>query len=79
MQSLLETASRVPIRLGGAGPRMLSIVARYASGWNWIGPFTGTGGGFSVAVARLRIECERIGRNPGELEISWLGKRAGPA
>jgi alkanesulfonate monooxygenase SsuD/methylene tetrahydromethanopterin reductase-like flavin-dependent oxidoreductase (luciferase family) len=71
--SLLETGSHVPIWLGGAGPRMLSIVARNASGWNWIGPFGGTGGGFSVALARLRIECERIGRNPGELEISWLG------
>jgi alkanesulfonate monooxygenase SsuD/methylene tetrahydromethanopterin reductase-like flavin-dependent oxidoreductase (luciferase family) len=58
--------SPLPILVGTAGPRMLRIVARYADEWNmW---------GLADTIAErgkvLDAHCERIGRDPSEIERS---------
>jgi alkanesulfonate monooxygenase SsuD/methylene tetrahydromethanopterin reductase-like flavin-dependent oxidoreductase (luciferase family) len=70
--SLLQPRRRVPIWVAGSGPRMLSITAVYASGWNWADGFNGDGASFRSALAQLRLACERHGRNLDDIEISSL-------
>jgi alkanesulfonate monooxygenase SsuD/methylene tetrahydromethanopterin reductase-like flavin-dependent oxidoreductase (luciferase family) len=68
--SLLLPQSPVPIWVAGTGPRMLALVARYASGWNWADGLGGDGAPVRSTLAELQQVCQQHGRDPGELEIS---------
>jgi alkanesulfonate monooxygenase SsuD/methylene tetrahydromethanopterin reductase-like flavin-dependent oxidoreductase (luciferase family) len=68
--SLLMTSPPVPIWVAGNGPRMLDLVARYASGWDGGNAFLGDGAAFRSSFAALRTACERQGRDPNEIEVS---------
>ncbi len=62
---------RIPLLIGGRGPRVLEVVARYADEWN-------CGGSRPPAEIRARTEvlaaaCQRIGRNPRTIRRSWMG------
>jgi probable F420-dependent oxidoreductase len=60
---------RPPIWLGGkGGPRLLSLVARLADGWNAAWRWTPEAYGERVAAARTA--CERIDRDPATLRLS---------
>ena len=59
-----------PIWLGGQGPRGLRMAARYADGWNYASNLDGTTDGFVERRDVLLRECEAIGRDPAELELS---------
>jgi alkanesulfonate monooxygenase SsuD/methylene tetrahydromethanopterin reductase-like flavin-dependent oxidoreductase (luciferase family) len=59
-----------PIWLGGQGPRGLRIAARVADGWNYASNLDGTLEGFIERRDILQGECERIGRDPAEVELS---------
>jgi probable F420-dependent oxidoreductase len=58
---------RLPIILGGAGERLLALVARYADGWNCPNPAWR-----ELAHKRSVLErhCAAIGRDPSEIEVS---------
>ncbi len=62
---------RIPMVIGGKGPRVLEVVARYADEWN-------CGGSKPPADVRALTEvlaaaCARIGRDPGTIRHSWMG------
>ena len=58
------------IWLGGQGPRGLRIAARVADGWNYASNLDGTLEGFIERRDTIRRECDAIGRDPSELELS---------
>lgn len=58
---------RLPIWIGGSGPRMLGIVARHADGWNV--PFL-TPEQFGAKRSELLERCEEVGRDPATLRCS---------
>jgi F420-dependent oxidoreductase-like protein len=61
-------APHPPILIGGAGEKvLLRLVARYADGWNNLGMFHRE---LPEKLAILRGHCARIGRDPGEIEVS---------
>jgi alkanesulfonate monooxygenase SsuD/methylene tetrahydromethanopterin reductase-like flavin-dependent oxidoreductase (luciferase family) len=67
---------RVVIEVGGAGPRLLRVVARHAQCWNLNLPPVGHR--VRAAVARLESACAAIGRDPAEIGRSmWLFARPG--
>jgi F420-dependent oxidoreductase-like protein len=56
----------MPILIGGKGDRMLGIVARYADEWNmW-----GLADTIAERAAVLDARCEKIGRDPAEVQRS---------
>lgn len=62
---------RIPMVIGGKGPRVLELVARHADEWN-------CGGSKLPADVRALTEvlvaaCERIGRDPRTIRHSWMG------
>jgi F420-dependent oxidoreductase-like protein len=62
---------RIPMVVGGRGPRVLEVVARHADEWN-------CAGGRPPADVRAKTEiltaaCERIGRDPRTIRRSWMG------
>jgi F420-dependent oxidoreductase-like protein len=62
---------RIPLVVGGKGPRVLEVVAKHADEWN-------CGGSRPPADVRARTEmldaaCRRVGRDPGEIRRSWMG------
>jgi probable F420-dependent oxidoreductase len=60
---------RPPIWLGGkGGPRLLSLAARLADGWNTAWRWTPDAYGHRVSAARHA--CEEIGRDPASLRLS---------
>lgn len=60
---------RPPIWLGGkGGPRLLSLAARLADGWNTAWRWTPDAYGHRVSAARLA--CEEVGRDPATLRLS---------
>lgn len=59
-----------PIWLGGQGPRGLRFAARHADGWNYASNLAGTRAGFVERRDILLRECEAIGRDPAEIELS---------
>ena len=71
---------RPPLTLAAHRPRMLRITARYADRWN----SSGTPEEMGARSRYLDEECERIGRNPGEIirsfraGVSNLGPRGLP-
>ena len=63
-------AGPMPILIGGSGPKVtLRIVAQHANIWNCFGD-PDTAGGRS---RQLDAWCERVGRDPSEIERSVLG------
>lgn len=65
---------RPPILLGGgAGPILFSHIAEYADGWMPIG-----GSGLAGDWARLRDTCEKVGRDPGTINVSIVFARPDP-
>lgn len=58
------------IWLGGQGPRGLRMAARIADGWNYASNLDGTLAGFVERRDIILRECEAIGRDPAELELS---------
>jgi F420-dependent oxidoreductase-like protein len=62
---------RPPFLIGGKGPRMLRICARYADAWNSSGPLDE----LRERNRRLTDACAEIGRNPDEIVRSvyhWI-------
>ncbi|MBX5458048.1 MAG: LLM class flavin-dependent oxidoreductase [Thermogemmatispora sp.] len=60
-----------PIIVGGLGPRLLQIVARYADGWNaaWVKPEA-----YRERLATFERACQQLGRDPSRIERSWFGR-----
>lgn len=58
------------IWLGGQGPRGLRMAARIADGWNYAANLDGTLEGFIERRDIILRECEAIGRDPAEVELS---------
>ena len=54
-----------PLWVAGAGPRVISLAARYADGWNPNGPPER----FPEHLARLRRQEEAAGRAPGTVKV----------
>lgn len=66
-----KPASAPPIHIGGGAPHGARRAAAYGDGWIPIG---GRGGDPLEHVATLRQECERVGRDPSEVELtSYFG------
>ena len=62
---------RIPVIIGGKGPRVLEVVARHADEWN-------CGGSRPPADVRAKTEmlvaaCRRIDRDPRTIRRSWMG------
>ncbi len=62
---------RIPLVIGGKGPRLLEVVAKHADEWN-------CGGSRPPADVRARTEvllaaCDRVGRDPRSIRRSWMG------
>src|SRR5437588_741391 len=62
---------RIPVIIGGKGPRVLEVVARHADEWN-------CGGSRPPADVRAKTEilaaaCGKIGRDPKTIRRSWMG------
>jgi alkanesulfonate monooxygenase SsuD/methylene tetrahydromethanopterin reductase-like flavin-dependent oxidoreductase (luciferase family) len=63
--------SGVPLLIGGGGEqRTLGIVARYADWWNFNSVPVEE---YARKVDILKQHCERVGRNPAEIKLSYLG------
>jgi probable F420-dependent oxidoreductase len=60
---------RPPLIIGGkGGPRLLSIAARYADGWN--AAWRWTPESYAERAKAARRACERVGRDPATLRLS---------
>jgi alkanesulfonate monooxygenase SsuD/methylene tetrahydromethanopterin reductase-like flavin-dependent oxidoreductase (luciferase family) len=61
--------ARPPILVGGRGPRMLGLIAKYADVWNvaWFGT---PGEKFQQARERMLAACAERGRDPKTLQVS---------
>jgi F420-dependent oxidoreductase-like protein len=62
---------RIPLVVGGKGPKLLEVVARYADEWN-------CGGSQKPAAVRertgtLEAACRTVGRDPATIRRSWMG------
>lgn len=62
---------RIPLIIGGKGPKVLDVVARHADEWN-------CGGAQPPSVVRertatLEAACRKIGRDPMTIRRSWMG------
>ena len=60
----------VPIWVGGKGPIAARRVARYGNGYHTI---SSTPEEVAAEIALVREECEKAGRDFGEIEVSMLG------
>jgi probable F420-dependent oxidoreductase len=68
---LPRPARRVPLMVGANGERILSIALPHADAWNtWYAPYGNTVDGFAAANERVTALCERVGRDPREVERS---------
>jgi len=71
-------AQAPPVEVGGAGPRLLAVLARHADGWNVNLPARPDA--VRRAAALLAEACRAIGRNPADIERSqWIFARPGLA
>jgi alkanesulfonate monooxygenase SsuD/methylene tetrahydromethanopterin reductase-like flavin-dependent oxidoreductase (luciferase family) len=60
-----------PILVGGSGNRTMSIAARYADWWNM--PDVNVTQ-YSEKAKILRASCEKLGRDPATLRLTWWGR-----
>jgi len=60
-----------PIWIGAGGEQMFRLVARYADVWNPSGPARQD---TKAAWAKVRENCERIGRDPSEIRLASLAR-----
>lgn len=66
----------VPIHVGGASPAAVRRAARAGDGYfPWVGPQLEIAPTLRRAIADVRVECERIGRDPDEIEYTVGGAR----
>ncbi|MFC4360406.1 TIGR03560 family F420-dependent LLM class oxidoreductase [Halobium salinum] len=61
-----------PIVVGGAGPRMLRLIARHADEWNVEISARARGKPIEFKVRKFDEYLENEGRDPGDVERSWL-------
>ncbi|MCU4976029.1 LLM class flavin-dependent oxidoreductase [Halobacteria archaeon AArc-m2/3/4] len=61
-----------PIVVGGAGPRMLRLVAKHADEWNVEISARARGKPIEFKVRKFEEYLENEGRDPDEVERSWL-------
>lgn len=62
---------RIPLIIGGKGPKVLEVTARYADEWNCGGAQTPAG--VRERTATLEAACRRVGRDPKTIRRSWMG------
>jgi alkanesulfonate monooxygenase SsuD/methylene tetrahydromethanopterin reductase-like flavin-dependent oxidoreductase (luciferase family) len=61
----------IPLMIGGGGEqRTLGLVARYADWWNFNSCPVDV---YAQKLAVLKQHCERIGRDPAEITLTYLG------
>ena len=66
-----QPSPMIPLLIGGGGEqRTLPIVARYADWWNFN---SCTVEEYGAKLVILRLHCERVGRNPDEIQLTYLG------
>jgi alkanesulfonate monooxygenase SsuD/methylene tetrahydromethanopterin reductase-like flavin-dependent oxidoreductase (luciferase family) len=66
-----QPSPAIPLLIGGGGERKtLELVARYADWWNFN---SCTVEAYARKVAILRDHCQRLGRNLGEIKLTYLG------
>ena len=60
-----------PIMIGGQGPRMLRLVARYADDWNipWLKAEE-----YRQKLPLFEQACQQEGRDPAQVRRSWFGR-----
>ncbi|MFC4987217.1 MULTISPECIES: LLM class flavin-dependent oxidoreductase [Saliphagus] len=61
-----------PIVIGGAGPRMLRLIAREADEWNVEISARARGKPIEFKVEKFEEYAEEAGRDPAEIDRSWL-------
>lgn len=64
---------RPPIMIGGSGPRMLRLAARYADSWNVEPTTRNRGPPLAEKIGHLERYLDEEGRSPDEVEYTWLG------
>ena len=62
---------RIPLIIGGKGPKVLEVTARYADEWNCGGAQRPAG--VRERTATLEAACRRVGRDPASVRRSWMG------
>ncbi len=60
-----------PIVVGGSGNRTLQIAARYADWWNMPDANVQQ---YAERVSALKAACEKVGRDPATLRLTWWGR-----
>jgi probable F420-dependent oxidoreductase len=54
-----------PLMVGSIGPRMLELTLPHADAWNvWWSLYGNTPAGFAAVRDRVRLTCEKVGRDP---------------
>jgi F420-dependent oxidoreductase-like protein len=62
---------RIPLVIGGRGPRVLEVAARYADEWNCAG--SRPPDDVRARTETLLAACRRVGRDAREIRHSWMG------
>ncbi len=62
---------RIPLVIGGRGPKLLEVVARHADEWNCGG--SQTPAAVRERTATLEAACRTVGRDPTTIRRSWMG------
>lgn len=62
---------RIPVVIGGRGPRVLEVVARHADEWNCAGSKPPSE--IRALTELLTAACRRVGRDPRAIRRSWMG------
>jgi alkanesulfonate monooxygenase SsuD/methylene tetrahydromethanopterin reductase-like flavin-dependent oxidoreductase (luciferase family) len=62
---------RVPLMIGGSGPKLLAISLPHVEAWNtWYAPYGNNAQGFAALNAEVDAACAGAGREPGEVRRS---------
>ncbi len=62
-----------PILVGGGGATTMLLAAKYAQIWNLSDSNIDR---YTQHLAKLREQCEKAGRDPASLRLSWYGRVA---
>jgi probable F420-dependent oxidoreductase len=57
-----------PLLVGGEGPRLLTLAARYGDMWNT--GYMGEPETMADPLARIAVACEQVGRDPATLDVT---------